>query len=145
MGLSSDPNAKAAQLANLRPVSRDPAMASMMGKLHGFASGKHKQCEAIWPSGDRCKMPAAYGTPKCVRHGARKYAGTPSGTRTSVAYGSAIKQLSALNAAGLIDPDLERHPAWDVGKNYPRKLALVEAWNAMQNGDPAPWRNLIQT
>ena len=145
MGLSSDPNAKAAQLANLRPVSRDPAMASMMGKLHGFASGKAKRCEAITRKGEPCKHPAAYGTPKCRKHGAKRYAKAPKATAGNVAWSSALKQLSALNAAGLVDPELVRHPAWNVGKNFPRKLALVEAWNAMQNGDPAPWRRLIQS
>ena len=144
MGLSSDPDAKANQLANLRPVSRDPAAASMMGKLHGFGSGSAKQCEAIHPSGDRCKRPAAFGTPKCLQHGARRYKNAPPAPPENRAYFSALKRLSDLKQAGLIPQELERSKHWPKGKEWPRMVALVEAWNAMQNGDPTPWRNLIQ-
>ena len=128
-----------AQLANLRPLSADPAKASAQAKKTGFGTGTAKQCEATAKSGQRCKCPAAYGTPKCVKHGARRYKGTPPSPWAHL--WAARRALARLDP----DPELIRNPAWANARNVAARYALAVAWQAAQDGNPAPWRNLTTT
>ena len=144
MSLSPNPQARANQLANLRPVSRDPEKAREMGKLDGFGSGKHAQCEKVLKNGARCKRAACFGTPKCRQHGARRYKAAPASPASTVAWFAAFSRLGELRRAGLIPVELERSKHWPGGKQYPRMVALVEAWQAAQQGNPEPWQHLTR-
>ena len=142
MGLSSNPQARERQLDNIRrgAVSASPEKARAAGKAYGFGSGRHQQCAATARSGERCKLPAAYGTPKCIKHGARRYKGTPDSPNRDV--------LQARNWLTQNPPprDLTSHPEWlRTDTLGPRaglmtKMKLAIAWQAAQHGDWTLWR-----
>jgi len=131
IGRGNNPNSR----ANLRPVSRDPALASAMGKKYGF--GNLRTCE-------KCGKPAAFNTPVCVSHGARMYKGTPPSPWRELTLAREV--LSSAD----ISPELDRNEAWralDTAKPsvaLPARVALLKAWNAMQEGNPGPWREMTK-
>lgn len=120
-------------------VSKDPKLASAMGKAHGFGSGKHKQCKGITRTGNRCLGPAAHGTDKCIKHGARKLAGIPSPNRDVRAMRESIKD---------VPPDLVKTAEWlatdamGARKGLMRKAALLAAWRKTEQGDWSAWRQM---
>ena len=141
MTLSSDPKKRAIQMANLKPISADPKRASETAKAHGFGSGKLKRCAGINKGGGRCGAPAAYGTDKCVKHGARKLAGKDSPNRDVRAAREAIKDVPR---------ELEQTPEWQATdamgsrKGLMRKAALLAAWRQTEKGNWAAWRMLTR-
>lgn len=146
MGLSSNPQARERQLDNIRKgaVSACPEKAREAGRTYGFGSGKHTQCAGTTRSGERCKSPAAYGTPKCLKHGARTYKGTPPSPNRDV------MQARWWLAQNPPPRDLISHPEWlktdTLGPRAGllRKMALAVAWQATLNGEWALWRDLLR-
>lgn len=140
--ISNDPKIRAKQIANLRPVSRDPALAREMARMHGFGSGKHRRCNATKRDGSPCRGWAMYGTPKCIKHGARQYSGTPSSPNRHVRQ---ARDWLSENPPPL---ELTRTPEWRATETIGaqqgllRKADLVAAWAAAQNGHWKAWRTL---
>ena len=143
MALATNPQVRARQLANLRPVSRDPELAREMARRHGFGSGKHKRCGATKMDGTPCRGWAMYGTSRCIKHGARRLAGKPSPNRAA----RAAREWLIGNRP---PPDLVRTPEWlatdtmGVTNGLIRKAALVAAWAKAQEGDWTAWRKLTR-
>lgn len=135
-------------LANLRPVSATPERARAFAKLHGIGGplDKRKRCQGTRTDGGSCGDLAAFGTPYCVKHGARSVAKMPARAETR----AARQALAFLEDAGPPPPDLAREPAWiaagsgmGMNKRVTRQAALRRAWDhGTETGDWKPWRNL---
>lgn len=141
--------ARAAQLANLRPVSRDRKLASEMGKKHGFGNPNGPRCAHVNDkTGKQCKRRPEYGTPVCRSHGARRYKGTPP---------SPFRHLDQARAYLKANPppdDLRRHPVWVAAEimrshkafyGLPRLVELRQAWAlGEETGDWRQWHEAIK-
>lgn len=138
----------AASLANLRPVSATPERARAFAKVHGIGgpNDTRKRCTAARKDGQRCGDLAAWGTPYCVRHGARRFKGTPDAPPENRATRDALAVLRAVPQP----PDLIRTDAWRDAQNLTRYgarvarlAALAQAWQTgTETGDWGPWRRL---
>lgn len=111
-----------------------------------FGMGFHKRCIATRTDGQPCRGWAAFGTPKCIKHGARSYKGTPPPPAIN-------RQVRAARNWLMYNPpdrELVRTPEWQAtdrlgSKNgILRKMVLVAAWQAAQHGDWRHWRMLQQ-
>ena len=124
---------------NLRPISADPERARAQAKLTGFGSGHQRLCAGMAKHGGRCRNVAAFGTDKCIKHGARKLAGKPSPNRDVREARESIKNVPR---------DLQRTAEWlatdtmGARTGLLRKASLLAAWRQAEQGDWGPWRNL---
>ena len=134
-------------LANLRPVSATPERARAFAKVHGIGGpmDTRKRCEAPRKDGQPCRDLAAFGTPYCTTHGARRFKGTPGAPAANRATRGALAFLSAAD----VPLDLQRTPAWQdaarsgISRGAVRRAALLKAWQAgTETGDWGPWRRL---
>lgn len=107
-----------------------------MGKAHGFGAPGGARCGATTRAGTPCKNPPAHGTPKCHKHGAYRYKKAPAHPKPE--RWAALRELTAID----IDPELTRRPEWQAATQPETRLAVAMAWQAAQDGNPAPWRNL---
>lgn len=144
-----------AQLANLRPISADPVANRLQGLTSGIGGPLDKRVKCGAPCKHRpypCPRPAAFGTGRCLSHGARRLAGDrlpPDPERL------------AFNAAWrfLLDHPLpaeaRRHPfyqdTWDrdTGRHRDRvfrRVAFVKAWlEGTEKGEWKQWHSLVKT
>lgn len=138
----------AASLANLRPVSADPEKLRKLPSLFGSPTATHKLCGAPCkgtddPSrkGQPCRRPAAYGTDRCPKHGARKLAGLGYTDR-----GQAINAAFEILAETPIPLELTRQAVWVAneterkprGDRIIRRALLLKAW--MEGKEKSQWK-----
>ena len=134
-------------LANLRPVSATPERARAFAKVHGIGGpmDKRPRCTGTRKDGQPCGDLAAFGTGRCVRHGARRLAGLPGNQRARAAR-NAVAVLQATPQP----LDLIRSKPWADAQNVPgyaarmaRLANLATAWQTgTETGDWGPWRRL---
>ena len=138
MDAGSRASGKERRLAALRKIN-----ASRAAPTRHFGMGFHRRCNATRTDGQPCRGWAAFGTPKCIKHGARRLAGVPSPNREV----RAARNWLMENRPPV---ELTRTPEWQAtdrlgSKNgILRKMVLVAAWQAAQHGDWRHWRMLQQ-
>jgi hypothetical protein len=80
------------------------------------------------------------GATKCLTHGGRRQLKLPP-TEWNLATREAFRVLSAMSQANRIPEDLARADGQKVGRGVQMKARLALAWEALQAGDPGPWRD----
>lgn len=134
-------------LANLRPVSATPERARAFAKVHGIGGpmDTRKRCEAPRKDGQPCRDLAAFGTPYCTTHGARRFKAAPPAPPGKRATAKAL----AFIADSPPPLELQRTAAYAAahgcgpGFGATRRAALLMAWQTgTETGDWGPWRKL---
>lgn len=129
------------QLAALRPGG---------GAERGvpFHSNSHPICTGLTKAGEPCRATAAYGTDRCIAHGARRAKPDP---RRAYVNGA----LAALHAArrdlfgGAFPRELMAQDAWQhaetlrPGDRARAQADLATAWHARGQDGGAQWRRVV--